>query len=170
MIDYYSDESVVQKDQTPTHLHDLTSMKSIKLDVRPALDSFGALLDRAVRMPVAYHLVKHAPGYSPLPFFASSEMTRAEKEKVDRLKRNWTDIKSQCAAAKSAMATCTSEDDCSAKSVVLQTCIGGVVCPSVVREFNSCMALKKGSGKISTAYGEVVRCLDTFLLDSKNVR
>lgn len=171
VIDYYSDESAVLKDQTPQHLRDLTSMKSIQLDVRPALDSLDALLDRSVRMPLAHYVIKRSAGYAPLPFFASSETVRAEREKLNRLNRNWDEVTSKCAHAKNAVAACTSEDDCGAKSVVLQTCIGGVVCPSVARDFDSCVgATKKDSGKISGAYSELVRCIEAFHIDLKNAR
>jgi len=50
VIDYYHDDAAVDADGKPA-LHDDTTVKSIKIDVRPALDGAGALFDRAVRMP-----------------------------------------------------------------------------------------------------------------------
>ncbi len=53
VIDYYHDESGVEKDQLPAHMHDFRAMKSIIVDVRPAVDSVQAVIDRVFRMPMA---------------------------------------------------------------------------------------------------------------------
>ena len=53
VIDYYHDESGVDKDELPAHMHDFKAMKSIVVDVRPAVDSIGAVIDRIFRMPLA---------------------------------------------------------------------------------------------------------------------
>ena len=57
-------------------------MKSIQLDVRPALDSFEALHDRLIRMPTAIAAGKST--FMALPFFASS-VTRSADEKQAEL-------------------------------------------------------------------------------------
>lgn len=53
VIDYYHDESGVSKDVLPKHKHDFDSMRSIVVDVRPALDSVGSIFDVVFRMPLA---------------------------------------------------------------------------------------------------------------------
>ena len=53
VIDYYHDESGVDKDALPAHMHDFNAMKSIVVDVRPAVDSVQAVVDRVFRMPLA---------------------------------------------------------------------------------------------------------------------
>lgn len=45
IIDYYYDENKADNDELPT-LHDMNSVASITMDIRPALDSPGALFDR----------------------------------------------------------------------------------------------------------------------------
>ena len=39
VIDYYYDEDAGEMDQVPTELHDFSSVKSITVDARPAIDS-----------------------------------------------------------------------------------------------------------------------------------
>ncbi|KAH8095385.1 holocytochrome-c synthase [Aureococcus anophagefferens] len=52
VIDYYSDEAATARDETPKTMHDVGAVKSILLDVRPALDSPAALWDRVATMPL----------------------------------------------------------------------------------------------------------------------
>ena len=52
MIDYYHDESITNDDKVPKGLTDATSIQSIKIDVRPAMDSFESLFDRMIHMPM----------------------------------------------------------------------------------------------------------------------
>lgn len=66
IIDYYHDDARAGENQVPK-LHDMDSVKSISVDVRPALDSVDAAVDRAVRMPLQ-RFQGHS-GYRPLPFF-----------------------------------------------------------------------------------------------------
>ena len=53
IIDYYHDESNTNNDVHPKNMHDATSIQSIKIEVRPALDSVSAIVHRAVKMPWA---------------------------------------------------------------------------------------------------------------------
>lgn len=55
VIDYYHDESKSPFDELPKHKKDKEAIKSIAVQVRPALDSVGAAVDRAVRMPAHRH-------------------------------------------------------------------------------------------------------------------
>jgi len=52
VIDYYHDDRGVDADGPPS-LHDTQSVRSIVIDVRPALDNPQALFNRAVKMPLA---------------------------------------------------------------------------------------------------------------------
>lgn len=126
VIDYYHDESSIQKDQKPTHLKDMTSMQSIKVDVRPAIDSVGSVIDRIFRMPlaesgIATHIYKPT-SYNPPPFFPTNQMKEAEDNKLKRIKQNWVDIKLNCEDAKNKLKNCTNDDDCGQASVALQIC------------------------------------------------
>jgi hypothetical protein len=58
-------------------------MKSIQLDVRPALDSFEALHDRLIRMPTAIAAGKST--FTALPFFASSVARSADEKQAELL-------------------------------------------------------------------------------------
>jgi cytochrome c heme-lyase len=59
IIDYYHDDHGVDADGKPS-LHDTTTIRSIKIDVRPALDSPEALFDRAFRMPFSKQVMGDA--------------------------------------------------------------------------------------------------------------
>jgi cytochrome c heme-lyase len=52
IIDYYHDESIADSDKAPKGLTDATSIQSIKIDVRPAIDSLESLVDRMIYMPI----------------------------------------------------------------------------------------------------------------------
>uniref|UniRef100_A0A7S3K0L5 Holocytochrome c-type synthase n=1 Tax=Aureoumbra lagunensis TaxID=44058 RepID=A0A7S3K0L5_9STRA len=73
IIDYYSDESQASMDEVP-NLSDADKIKSIRLDVRPAPDSFAAILDIILWMPYLRYQGKAQPA---LPFFPSATMRQA---------------------------------------------------------------------------------------------
>jgi len=185
IIDYYHDESAVQQDRKPKHLADAASMQSIQVDVRPAIDSVSALADRLFFMPA-----RQWNGLSELrtpPFFAPAPMVKAEAGKEDRIKAQWADIESKCAAKKDKLHGCSSEEECRAASVALQLCTAGIVCPSVAAEFEACTAsMRSASGgagkkrssdhngeaemqKAGAAYTAMVQCLEIFEMDTKKL-
>ncbi|KAJ1406176.1 cytochrome c/c1 heme lyase-domain-containing protein [Ochromonadaceae sp. CCMP2298] len=149
VIDYYHDESAVQQDKTPQHMLD-PSMRSIQVDVRPAMDSPQSLLDRLLLMP--FRQLQGRTGLRPPPFFAPRAMLRAEEGKFERIKSDWGQIEAKCLPRKLALKACASEEACRAASVALQLCTASVVCPSV------------GGG---AAYGQVVQCLELFEQESR---
>lgn len=67
IIDYYHDDAVAKDNKIPQGLQDAESVKSISVDVRPALDSVHAVVDRGVRMPISR--VAGNTTFQPLPFF-----------------------------------------------------------------------------------------------------
>jgi hypothetical protein len=71
-------------------LHDVGSVKSISIDVRPALDSADALLDRAMRMP--FRVIMGQTIFRPLPFFAFTTPTKPAPE-VRRTRRSYEILK-----------------------------------------------------------------------------
>ena len=83
VIDYYHDESSVQIDKIPSKLTDSSSIQSIKVDVRPALDSISAFIDRLLVMP--WKQFKKETNYFPPPFFPPSKMIIAEQQKFSRI-------------------------------------------------------------------------------------
>lgn len=166
VIDYYHDESAVGRDQRPKHLQDMSAMQSIHVDVRPALDSVGAVIDRVFRMPL-----RQATGtttYSPPPFFPPKRMLEAEQSKIDRIAANWRDIQLNCEQAKVRLVDCDSEEDCQAASVALHRCTAGIVCPSVAAVFDACVQAQPGDlAKTGAAYSDVVKCLELFEIESR---
>jgi hypothetical protein len=169
VIDYYHDESAVESDEAPKHLHDVTSMKSIKVDVRPALDSFDSLMDRLYRMPL--RLIQKTTSYRPLPFFPESKMIIAEKKKINQLNLNWENVQKKCSSFKIALQDCNSERSCGLASIQLQKCIGSIVCPDIVQALEESVKAVKGSDNGKTVdqnYQQLEGCLETFNLDSMN--
>lgn len=166
VIDYYSDESLTDKDELPQHLQDIKAMKSIRVDVRPALDSLDAFVDRLLRMP--WEQYRGSTLYSPPPFFAPSPMIRAQEQKQIVLQLQWQEIQSKCPNAKEAVKNCKNESECSIASVELQKCIAGVVCPSVLREFEeSVLGSPRDMNRIDRSYVKMTDCIDKFELDSR---
>lgn len=166
VIDYYHDESQVNSDKTPK-LTDLHSMKSIHVDVRPALDSVDSVCDRVFRMPL--HLVTHPnSAYKPPSFFPSSQMKQAESLKVDDLNKKWSEIQKNCENYKIKLSECTSHEECSAAAIALQRCTASVVCPDYVKQFDYWMKMQPtDEEKIEEAYANMSDCLENFAIESK---
>ena len=169
IIDYYHDESAVEMDQRPQHLKDITSMQSIKVDVRPALDSLDAFYARLVEMPLA--VLQQKTVYNPPTFFPSDQMKSAGENKNDRIAKNWVDIKSKCATAKDNLAACDSEESCGTASVALQRCISSVVCPSITDAFDACIsAVPHDDTKTGASFTSMIKCIELFEMDTKQLQ
>lgn len=167
IIDYYHDESNIANDVRPAGIHDTTSLRSIKVDVRPALDSFGSAVDRIFRMPALQ--VRGLTSFNPPPFFPPKEMIVAESVKAQLLTKQWRDIQATCAADKDNLHSCKTDEECSAATVRLQKCTAGVVCPDVVKTFDACVAARPHSdANTGKAYGNMVKCLELFEIESRN--
>ena len=166
VIDYYHDEASTESDQRPRDLTDVTSMQSIKVDVRPAMDGAEAVLDRLMRMP--YQMYTGGTLYNPPPFFPPTPMQQAEAAKGARVARNWAEIQDRCRNNKDRVAKCGSDAECGAATVALQLCMAQVVCPSVAADFDTCAKAKPANdGKTGAAYGDVVKCIELFELDTR---
>ena len=94
IIDYYHNEQQVNADKIPTHLHDITSMKSIQVDVRPAFDSLTSIFDRTFKMP--YQQYKKLTIYNPPPFFLPKLEQMAINDKLKNLNTKWIKIQTDC--------------------------------------------------------------------------
>ena len=169
IIDYYHDESKTVNDRKPKSMHDTTSMQSIKIEVRPALDSFDALIHRAVKMPLA--LLTADPRVKLLlevPFFAPRKMLSAENARKEEVSRQWKDIQGKCATYKEALDTCNGDNECRAASISLQKCTSSVVCPDIALAFDK--SIKSGRDEeIEAAYTGITKCLELFAIDSKKM-
>jgi cytochrome c heme-lyase len=168
IIDYYHDEAGVQTDQTPSHLNDFSSIRSIQLDVRPALDSVDAIFDRAVVMPVRRLLGKTS--FDPLSFLPKQETLSAEQRFAAQLKRTWMAIKENCEREKDFLLACRDDQQCTNASIALQHCTAKVICPQRARDFATAIAAQPSNGHgAEHAYATMVKCIELFEIDSKKV-
>lgn len=166
VIDYYHDESSVSKDERPQHLHDVTSMKSILLDVRPALDSWEALRDRVLLMPAM--MARGLTEYRPPPFFPEKPMLDAEQIERSRLSKHWEEIQDTCYQHTERLTTCSTDEECGAASVRLQACMARVVCPTIEKEFQVAVdASPRSNDNVEKAFLKMTKCLQEFELDSR---
>ncbi|KAJ8607979.1 hypothetical protein CTAYLR_008243 [Chrysophaeum taylorii] len=131
VIDYYSDESQADTDQVPK-LHDVSAVKSILVDVRPALDSVDAAIDRFLRMP---RLRAQGLASPPLPFFATTQM-RAASTPDDDDDVVAAKINAACAKRFAALRDCGDDGKkCADAAIALQHCVATVVCPEEAAAF-----------------------------------
>ncbi len=182
IIDYYHDESAVDKDAAPRSMADAHAMQSIKVEVRPALDSFSAIIDRLWFMPLAQF--KGTTAYKEPDFFAPSAMQIAENQRVRVIDNHWKNIQEKCVTCKQKLATAANEEEQSVAAVELRKCIAEVVCPVEAADFaKSTLAHKASSAssaggtqaeeslrRVSISYSSMLKCLELFEVDSKNIR
>jgi cytochrome c heme-lyase len=170
VIDYYHDESKVNDDKRPTHLNDVKSMKSIKVDVRPALDSISSFYDYFFRMPIKY-TAGNAGAYDPPSFFPASQIKRAEDTRKIQISNIWAAVKKDCAGCKDTLASCSNETECQSASVALQLCMARIVCPDIANKFDTSVAnfkkTKVMDESINESFSSVVKCLENFEIESK---
>jgi len=88
VIDYYHDDIAASefKQSAYPSLHDRGAVKSILVDVRPALDSVGVALARTVTMPLAR--ISGESKFAPLPMMPSAQL----KNQVAEADRVWKNI------------------------------------------------------------------------------
>lgn len=168
VIDYYHDESAIQNDQRPKHMQDAVSIQSIRVDVRPAIDTIESIIDRVFKMPFIQYTASSSTTYRELPFFASNDVKLAEKAKIERIKTNWNDITSKCGDYKNRLKICKDDNECMMATIALNQCIAGVVCPTIAKDFAACIDSKQEE-KASVAYNNVVKCIEGFEIDTRNM-
>jgi len=97
VIDYYYDESNASDEEGSgmPDLYDRDAVKSILVDVRPALDSVSNLYGRILKMPYARHLDKSTK-FDPLPMIPSNIL----KNQLFESQRVWAKIQSDVAEKK----------------------------------------------------------------------
>jgi hypothetical protein len=176
VIDYYHDESGVERDSTPKHMSDPSAMKSIVVEVRPAVDSVEAAIDRAVFMPLAQY--KGTTNYRAPSLFASKAMQTAEQLQVKNIGEQWKNIEKQCSSCKDSLSSAQTDEQRGAASVALQACVARVVCPDEAADFQRCTKAIDAStdldqpegaqlNRVALAYSSMVKCLELFEADSK---
>ena len=169
IIDYYHDESNVEHDARPTSMHDTKSMKSIIVEVRPAADSFQAIIDRVFVMP--YKRLQKSPAvqdYANVPFFPKAKMLQAETFKRQKIDAQWVQIQTNCDKHREQLQTCKTDQECSVATVQMQKCTASVVCPEIVQTFNASIQSKnRNENEIEKGYTGMLKCLEMFEIESK---
>jgi cytochrome c heme-lyase len=89
IIDYYMDESQAKETEESAmpKMEDREAVKSVLIDVRPALDSPTNLLERGVFMPYARNVAKTTP-FRPLPLMPTDAM----KDQTIESEKTWESI------------------------------------------------------------------------------
>ena len=167
IIDYYHDESNVDNDSKPQDKSDFHAVKSIFVDVRPALDSFDSVLDRIVRMPVLRKFGETK--YKPVPLFFDSKIPEAEKRKKDDLRVRVGLMNAGCVEFKHKIAAATSEQEFMAAVVAGQRCTAKYCCPQQLAALDAAVAAKPFIEQdADLAYQRMRKCLELFAIDLKN--
>ena len=175
VIDYYYDESAGEDDQVPEHLHDFRSVKSITVDARPAIDSFGSLWDR-IRMSFAGDVpdVDASSAAQREPSNENDETKEAREtggEDGPWDEKHWeptmlpkvsAKFQSACAERFEKLSKCSSESECQKASAALSVCMASVVCNEHAVRF----AKSPSDGE---AYEQVTSCLERFEAYCQNV-
>lgn len=139
VIDYYFDDAKAAQDRLP-ELHSASSVKSISMYARPAVDSLGDLVDR-VRFP----LLRLFRGAEEPDLAARSALVEKpvvdEKESaeppltVQEVEQTFAKIKDSCQSCLADVKTCESELACSQAATMLQLCMGQIICPAQATAF-----------------------------------
>jgi cytochrome c heme-lyase len=167
IIDYYHDESNVDNDAKPKDKHDFHAVKSIFVDVRPALDSFDSALDRFVRMPLLSTFGE--TNYKPVPLFFDPKIPEAEKRKKDDLRMRVGKMNEGCIEFKHKIAAASNEQEFMAAIVAGQRCTAKYCCPNQLAELDSAVQAKPFVAQdADLAYERMTKCLELFAIELKN--
>jgi cytochrome c heme-lyase len=109
VIDYYVDETKAddREGSGMPDMHDRDAVKSILVDVRPAVDSLESALGRAVMMPYARRIEKSTK-FEPLPIIPTKEL----KDQIGESEEVWRNIQKSVQESK--------KEATKAKSMVLK--------------------------------------------------
>jgi hypothetical protein len=190
IIDYYHDEAVMAAATAATSSSDAPGnqqkvMQSIKIDVRPALDSFMSFYDRFLYMP--YQRFRRLSAFEPLPLLPPTATKIAEQQKLYALESTLTTIRETCQQEKEQLVQChtNNNSNCENLSIALQRCTAGIICPSLAQDFDQAIkahyTVPAGDDKgeqgvtmpintqknLEISYEKMIKCLELFELDAK---
>jgi cytochrome c heme-lyase len=167
IIDYYHDESNVDNDAKPQDKSDFHAVKSIFVDVRPALDSFDSILDRVVRMP--YLSTFGETKYKPVPLFFDPKIPAAEKRKKSELRMRVAKMNEGCSEFKHKIAAATNEQEFMAAVVAGQRCTAKYCCAPQLSALDAAVDAKPFIAQdADLAYERMRKCLELFAIELKN--
>ena len=155
VLDYYYDEETGALDETPA-LHDTEAVRSISFDVRPALDSPTALVDRLRQLfDSELNSGAAAPPRESAPAPVSADPA-APNGVVGNL--GWEEanarVEANCKGCRASLESCDSEKSCNVASVALQLCMAKVLCPPEAQRFSA-------DGNEET-YDAMASCMDNY--------
>lgn len=163
VIDYYFDDEKSAEDQVPA-LHSASSVKSITMYARPAIDSFDTLVDR-IKYPLTELLSGlRAPDVSKRA--ALLEKNQGDKESlppltVEEVEGTFSKIKASCRDCFQDVKTCSDEISCATAATALQMCMGRIICLPEANQFSK--TLDSGSEKeVETAFAAMNARIDQF--------
>ncbi|GMH57774.1 hypothetical protein TrLO_g10735 [Triparma laevis f. longispina] len=191
VIDYYYDESKAADNEAAPlpSMHDESAVKSIMVDVRPAIDSPVLLAHRVVTMPLAR--MQKSTDFKPLKFMPSESMkaqvgesqrtwdsiiknnvrsdtggelaTKMSKSEIDKVAKQMRSIKVDCVKVQKRVDDCTDEMDCARASLGLTMCMAKIACP--LQHAAVVKVLEKDEdeeGKVEKALENAVACVAMF--------
>uniref|UniRef100_A0A7S3Y2G6 Holocytochrome c-type synthase n=1 Tax=Heterosigma akashiwo TaxID=2829 RepID=A0A7S3Y2G6_HETAK len=191
VIDYYHDEALSEQDKTPG-LTDKDSVKSILVDVRPALDSVESAVDRFFMMP--YQRRFGTNSFTPMDYLPSKTMKAAaaaqaaEKQReaaaaaaaggdgdgadaaADALRHR---VEERCRGCKDALRLCDVEGkgNCEKEAIKLTLCVANMLdeCKSNAANFTSVLNNEKSSEtSVTQAYDAMQECMEKVMMGSNN--
>jgi len=151
VLDYYDVAANRNQDTVPL-LHDVNSVPSIEIDVRPALDSPSAAYDRLVMFSRQFRPVpaqssttptpptppKSDEGSSP-PAADDAAAAAAEGRSSSSSSSSVAAVQERCVERFAAVANCADDRECAQAQISLMACIAEQVCP---REHTAFMAMR----------------------------
>ncbi|GLD93692.1 hypothetical protein PINS_up002297 [Pythium insidiosum] len=163
VIDYYFDDEKATEDKVP-ELHSASSVKSISMYARPAIDSLDSLIDR-IKFPVIGMLngIKEADITRRAALVEKPQVEEVKEEPLSaaEVEATFGKIKESCRNAFQKVRTCESEIDCSLAATALQLCMGQIVCPTEAGKLSS--AIEGGDQtQIDAAFEQMSNSLERF--------
>lgn len=168
VIDYYYDEDSGKYDEKPT-LHAMKSIKSITMDVRPAIDSLESLMDRFKYKLMSVNDKLQAIELGKKLMENSSQQQNAAKQDdqavdertsfdlmtADQLSVYSEEIQKKCSNCFEALTRCSTESECQRSSVVLTHCMASLVCKPEASRFAESTAEE-------SRFDDMVDCMARF--------
>lgn len=165
IIDYYDVPEKHDHDKIPA-LNDDTSVKSIELNVRPALDSFEAASDRTRRafqesMRSALPTPAVASGASAAPSSAPTS---------DSPSMTMSALREACSDRLTAVQNCDGEEACEKAHIGLILCMAEKVCKVEATRFKTLFDAEVPGPQTAKAFAEMQGCLSKYAELSKRSR
>jgi cytochrome c heme-lyase len=165
IIDYYDVPEKHDADKIPK-LHDNTSVKSIELSVRPALDSFEAASDRTRRA-----LQESLRGVLPAPAASSgASATTPSAPTSDAPSMTMSALRDACSDRVAAMQNCDGEEACEKAHIGLILCMAEKVCKGEASRFKTLFDAEVPGPQTAKAFAEMQDCLSKYAAVAKRTK